>query len=62
MKTKKHTTKQSIKRTESAIIKNYLDIQKLNEVVIDLQKIVMALPDFEETISKLREQSKDEEE
>lgn len=62
MKPKKYTTKQSIKRTEDAIIKNYLDIQQLNEVVIDLQMIVMALPDFEETISKLREQSKDEEE
>mgnify|MGYP001594768668 CR=1 FL=1 len=62
MKTKKHTTKQSIKRLEKVTTQNYVKVQQLNEVIIDLQKIIMALPDFEETISKLREQSKDEEE
>ena len=61
MKTKKHTTKQSIKRLEKVTTQNYVKVQQLNEVVIDLQKIIMALPDFEETITKLRDASTEEE-
>ncbi len=35
MKTKKHTTKQSIKRLETVTTQNFVKVQQLNEVVKD---------------------------